>query len=87
MNADRHAFGTHACGNRHRRYASQVGTDREQIFEIHLHRVIDLFADTKRRRWRGWSDDHVDLCEQLTIVFVNQSSYLSGFAIVRVVVT
>ena len=59
LQADRQPLAIESAGNGNGGRAGKVAGDREDVVQVHFHGVIDLVADTERRRRRCGSHDHV----------------------------
>jgi len=64
----------------------QVHRNGEDVGEIHINRVLELFAELKGGRGGGGGEDYVYLLEGVDKILVEQSLYLLRLQIVGVVV-
>src|SRR3954468_8076849 len=53
-------------------YAGEVARNREDVGEIHLHRVVGFFAGFERGRRRGGRDDGIHLLEGFQKILPDQ---------------
>src|SRR5574341_208146 len=87
LEADRQAVRRKPARQRHRGHTRQVDGNREDIREVHLQRVLRLFADSERGRGRGRRDDHVHPLEGSIEVSLDQRAHALRLGIVRFIVT
>ena len=75
-----------AAGDAHAADAGQVGGDCEDVDQVHLQRVIHLFADFEGGRGGGWANDRVHFFEGAQEILTDQRADFLGAQIKCIVI-
>ena len=74
------------AGDADGRHPREVRGDREDVVQVHRHRVVGLLADLERGRRRRRRDEHVEALEGALVVADHERAHLLRLAVVRLVV-